>query len=227
MNKRRYQTFILFFLFFSSIVFSQKPPSTLPVEIIYFTGQYEDNSILLLWGTATEHSNAGFEIERRDTLNPWAPLDVFIVGAGDSASPKDYSYRDTSLIGMDFYYYRLKQIDNTGGWEYHDSIRVSLVTGVDDESPVIPGEVRLFQNYPNPFNPTTVISYQLTVGSDVRLKIFDALGNEIAFLVDEYQNAGIHYCTFDVMNHSLSSGIYFYTLSVGTFSETRKLLLIK
>lgn len=83
----------------------------------------------------------------------------------------------------------------------------------------------LKQNYPNPFNPITIINYQLTMFSDVKLKVFDVLGNEVATLVNKKQNAGSYSVTFDGTN--LSSGIYFYRLIAGSYIDTKKLLLIR
>ncbi len=83
----------------------------------------------------------------------------------------------------------------------------------------------LYQDYPNPFNPTTVISYQLPVSSVVTLKVYDVLGREVKTLVSERQTAGIHSITFNAGN--LPSGVYFYRLQAGSFTQTRKLTLIK
>ena len=87
----------------------------------------------------------------------------------------------------------------------------------------------LYQNYPNPFNPNTVISYQLPVNSNVTLKVFDILGNEIAVLVNEYLSAGEYEVEFfpESSLHQQTSGIYFYQLKAGSFVETKKMLLLK
>jgi len=89
----------------------------------------------------------------------------------------------------------------------------------------IPQEFQLYQNYPNPFNPSTVISWQSPVGSHQTLKIYDLLGNEIATLVDEYLPAGSYKVEWNAVN--VPSGIYFYKLNSGIYSETRKMMLIK
>ncbi len=89
----------------------------------------------------------------------------------------------------------------------------------------IPNKYALYQNYPNPFNPSTVISYQLSESSNVTLKVFDILGREIKTLVNQRQNAGTYHVSFDATG--LSSGVYFYRIVAGNFSETKKLLLLK
>lgn len=103
---------------------------------------------------------------------------------------------------------------------------VKITTGVADTEN-IPQSFALYQNYPNPFNPTTVIGYQLSENSWVTLKIYDILGNEVTTLVNEYKNAGKYSVEFRVQNSELPSGIYFYTLRAGNFSETKKLVLLK
>ena len=83
----------------------------------------------------------------------------------------------------------------------------------------------LKQNFPNPFNPTTVIGYQLPVQSIVTLKIFDILGREVKTLINDRQSAGIHSVTFNANN--LPSGVYFYRLHAGSYSATKKLIILK
>lgn len=97
----------------------------------------------------------------------------------------------------------------------------------------IPTTFELKQNYPNPFNPETVISYQLSEISNVQLKVFDLLGREVATLVDEVKNAGIHHFTFSpasggqALYSSLTSGVYFYRLQAGMFVQTKKMVLLR
>ncbi len=93
------------------------------------------------------------------------------------------------------------------------------------ENENLPTKFQLSQNYPNPFNPSTVISYQLTVNSFVTLKVYDVLGREVSTLVNGKQNAGYHSITFDGGN--LPSGVYLCHIQAGTFSATRKMLLLK
>jgi hypothetical protein len=83
----------------------------------------------------------------------------------------------------------------------------------------------LFQNYPNPFNPSTKISYKVGEPGLVQLKVYNVLGVEVANLVNEYKNAGDHSADFNALN--LSSGVYFYSLSVNNFTQTRKMILEK
>ncbi|MBT8380464.1 MAG: T9SS type A sorting domain-containing protein [Ignavibacteria bacterium] len=100
----------------------------------------------------------------------------------------------------------------------------------NNENKTVPDEFALYQNYPNPFNPSTKIKFTIpTVGSSVMnfvlLKVYDVIGNEITTLVNEEKSPGYYEVQFDAS--SLPSGIYFYNLTSGSFSETKKMLLIK
>jgi flagellar hook assembly protein FlgD len=86
-------------------------------------------------------------------------------------------------------------------------------------------DYKLFQNYPNPFNPATNIRYSIKENGIVTIKIYDILGKEIATLVNEKQSPGMYEVTWDASQYS--SGIYFYKLTAGEFSEVKKMILIK
>jgi hypothetical protein len=118
-------------------------------------------------------------------------------------------------------YLRLNLSTNIGV----DIILSDIITAIDDQINYTPDDFVLYQNYPNPFNPSTMISYQLPVGSDVTLKVYDILGNEIVTLVDEYKPAGRYDVEFNAS--ALPSGVYFYHLKAGSFVETKKMILLR
>jgi hypothetical protein len=91
----------------------------------------------------------------------------------------------------------------------------------------IPSEYSLSQNYPNPFNPETTINYTIPFAGNVRLVVCDALGREVAALVNEYKQAGTYNSKLNTQNLGLSSGVYFYTIQAGEFVQTKKMILIK
>jgi hypothetical protein len=101
------------------------------------------------------------------------------------------------------------------------------VTDVEEDqgNTVIPSIFALEQNYPNPFNPTTTINFDVPNASNVILKVYDVLGNEITTLVNEELSPGSYEATFD--GSGLSSGVYFYRMQAGDFVEIRKLVLQK
>ncbi len=101
-----------------------------------------------------------------------------------------------------------------------------IVSHVGDHIPEgTPQGFELFQNYPNPLNPSTSIRYRLPSNADVVLIVYDVLGRELKTLVNERQTAGSHSVTFNASD--LPSGVYFYRLKAGIFSQTKKLLLLK
>jgi hypothetical protein len=102
---------------------------------------------------------------------------------------------------------------------------LSEITGVKVKSDGVPKKYMLEQNYPNPFNPSTTITFSIPSKSFVTLKVFDILGREVVSIVSEEMSAGIYSKQWNAAN--VSSGIYFYRLQVGTFSDTKKLVLIK
>lgn len=101
----------------------------------------------------------------------------------------------------------------------------SSSSGVTENISEIHSKYLLFDNYPNPFNPITTIRYALPSAAHVSLKIFDALGKEIAVLVDRHEDAG--YKSIQFNGDNIGSGVYFYRLSAGNFTQTKKLLLLK
>ena len=84
---------------------------------------------------------------------------------------------------------------------------------------------RFTQNYPNPFNPSTTIRYGLPSRGPVMLTIFTSLGQQVAVLQDGEKDAGFHEVSFDGSN--LPSGVYFYRMQAGAYTETKRLLLLK
>jgi hypothetical protein len=112
-----------------------------------------------------------------------------------------------------------------GNQLYIDSICVKMIPVGISNNGGIPKNFTLSQNYPNPFNPSTQITFSLPKASDVKLVVFDILGREVATLVNGFKQAGTHSIEFNAS--SLSSGVYFYRLESGTFTDTKKMLLLK
>jgi len=83
----------------------------------------------------------------------------------------------------------------------------------------------LYQNYPNPFNPSTAISYRISAVSNVKITVYNALGQNVRTLVDEKKIAGIHSVVFNA--DGLASGTYFYKLTAGNYVKINKMLLLR
>jgi hypothetical protein len=190
--------------------------TVVPVELISFTASIlPGNSVELKWATATELNNSGFYIEKRTEDTEWENTG-YLVGHGTSTETNYYTFIDKDLKSGS-YFYRLKQTDFDGLSRYYnlaEIIEIGLIKMFD-----------LSQNYPNPFNPSTVINFQLNLGNHTNITIYDYLGKEVAVLINEFKQAGIHQVEFNASG--LASGVYFYKIVSGEFTATRKMLLMK
>jgi hypothetical protein len=102
---------------------------------------------------------------------------------------------------------------------------VGTLTGITNGNGNVPDEFALRQNYPNPFNPVTKISYDIPKGSQVRLTVYDMLGREVTQLVNEYKDAGSYEAVWNGV--SQTSGVYFYRIEAGDFTQKMKMILVK
>ncbi|BDQ01594.1 PQQ-dependent sugar dehydrogenase [Ignavibacterium sp.] len=192
-------------------------PTVIPVELGTFNATViEGKKVRLDWFTVTETNNAGFSIERsKDGVN-FKEI-YFVGGNGTTTNRNTYSFVDED-VDYGTYYYRLKQVDHDGSFNYLNVVTVDLG---------LPKSFELRQNFPNPFNPSTKISFTVPDGinNKVTLKVFDLLGNEITTLINETKSAGVYEVEFDASK--LKSGVYIYQLSAGNFSSARKMIYIK
>ena len=121
------------------------------------------------------------------------------------------------------------KMDNTVSVLGKTTTTVIYTDAEDDNSSVLPDNFELYQNYPNPFNPETVIEYSLERSGNVRLEVFNILGQSARVLVDEFQDAGDYKVVWNTLSGSTSypSGVYFYRLTVDANTLTRKMVLMK
>ena len=157
-----------------------------------------------------------------------------VITNSDGDSIINLSEKNLALVTTDFYdsVYRIfvEAFDQSGNSSI-DSMDVYFnnnISSVDDKN--IPVEFSLSQNYPNPFNPSTTIKYAISTKQLVQLKVYDILGNVIATLVNEEKPAGTYEAKFDSNFgniRNLASGIYFYRLQAGSFTETKKMVMLK
>ncbi|MFA6026302.1 MAG: T9SS type A sorting domain-containing protein, partial [Ignavibacteriaceae bacterium] len=198
--------------------------NALPVELYSFAANSKSNEVELNWTTATEVKNYGFEVERIRNeelgIRNWEKVG-FVQGHGNSNSPNEYSFTDKPLGGSEFKY-RLKQIDFDGKYEYSKEVEIDLG---------MPTKFSLEQNYPNPFNPSTVIRYTLPFESNVKLIVYNFIGEVVKELVNETVSSGYQEVRFEA--GKLSSGIYFYILYTTSldgkqnYQSVKKMALIK
>lgn len=190
--------------------------SFVPVELVSFLSEVFGNKVNLSWITASEINNYGFQVERRNTeSNDWVNVG-FVNGNGNSTETQFYSFSDNP-VAVGKYFYRLKQIDFSGSYEYSSEVEAIIREVLN--------EFILNQNFPNPFNPSTKIRFSIPQNGFTRLKVFDVLGNEVSSIIEGELSAGNYELQFDASG--LSSGTYFYSLTSGEFTKTMKMILSK
>jgi len=188
-----------------------------PVELTSFNATINNSDVILSWQTATETNNKGFEILRSiQTENlKWKKIG-FVEGNGTTTNESSYSFTDKNLVQGN-YSYKLTQIDFDG--TKTDSKIVEVEINLQ------PDEFSVSQNYPNPFNPSTTIQYTIPESGNVKLKVFNSIGEEVATLVNNFKEAGSYKVTFNA--NELSSGIYYYKIESGYFTSAKKMNLLK
>jgi hypothetical protein len=192
--------------------FSDTP---VPVELTSFAANVNNlGQVVLNWETASELNNLGFEIERRTETSEFRTVG-FVEGNGTTTQQNSYSYIDKAAE-QGINYYRLKQVDFNGTYDYSDVVEVEVVGPLTFE---------LAQNYPNPFNPSTKIKYSVPESGNIRLSVYNLVGEEVAVLVNGFSQAGFFEVTFDASN--LSTGVYLYKLQSANSVQTKKMMLLK
>ncbi len=194
--------------------------TNVPVELTSFTAKLVSGKVNLEWKTATETNNKGFEVERSLDKISFNSI-AFVDGKGTTTSANSYAYQDKNIAEGKTYYYRLKQIDYDGTYEYSNVIEAK-----ND----VPEVFSLKQNYPNPFNPSTSIKFGLPVDSRVTLQVYNMIGQVVATLADGNYSAGTHNVNFDASG--LTSGMYIYNIKAlgidgKVMNATKKMLMMK
>lgn len=196
-----------------------------PVQLSSFTARSAGGtSVRLDWTTLSETNNYGFEVQKATSpTGSYTTIpNSFVGGHGTSLVRHDYSFTDANA-SPGVFYYRLNQIDLDKSNHFSDPVRVDNTTGVVE--PALPTKTTLAQNYPNPFNPSTVIRYGVAQKGQVMLTVYNALGEQVATLVNGEKAPGYYEVKFAADN--LAAGIYFYRLVAGAFVQTNKLVLVR
>ncbi|MFC2085649.1 T9SS type A sorting domain-containing protein [Bacteroidota bacterium] len=189
----------------------------LPVELTSFVAAVDGGAVDLVWVTASETNNAGFEVESRRAADPagWSK-EAFVDGHGSTVSPRTYRFRIDELE-PGRYAYRLKQVDFDGTFEYSDEIE-ALVE--------VPGVFVLEPAYPNPFNPSTTVRFAVAVEQEVIATLHDASGRQVRELYRGSPPANDMQSIF-VDGQGLASGSYILQLKGESFATSERLMLVK
>ncbi len=194
----------------SSAITPMRPPTNLSAT------QIAGGAIKLTWQDNSS-SELGYYIERKvGSSGTYAVI--------DSVAANVSVYTDAKGVPGNDYFYRVRGYNSFVTSAYSNEVNLTI-TGIKANGTGIPDKFDVSQNYPNPFNPTTIITYQVPVSSVVTLKVYDMLGKEIRTLVNERKSAGFYSAVFVASN--LPSGVYFYRMQAGKYSETKKLTVLK
>ena len=198
------------------------PTNPLPVTLEYFNASVNTRTVNLEWKTTQEINNSGFSIERRmlnsaNQYTEWRAIS-FVTGKGTTNEATIYKYKDDKM-NVGTYQYRLKQIDFNANFEYFN------LTTPDHVTISNPFVFDVSQNYPNPSNPKSKIDFQIPNDGRVVVKVYDISGREVKTLMDDVKTTGFYTVEFD--GSDISSGVYFYKISIGSFSQTKKMILVK
>lgn len=186
----------------------------LPVELIAFEALLDDQSVSLVWETASETNNAGFDVEQ--LLRGEYQKVAFVQGFGTTNEPQSYSFRVEQLpVGE--HSFRLKQIDFDGTVSYSDPVSVSILA---------PSGLALSEAYPNPFNPRTNIELTVAQTQHVKVQAYNTQGQEVGLLYDGLLEANAaHMIAFDASN--LPSGFYLIRATGSQETVTQMVSLVK
>lgn len=186
------------------------------VEFNTFIGKIIDGSkVELKWTDKAGRNHYGYEIERSaiEHVHPeW--LKIGFVESGNKGK-EFYSYVDETFWGGKKFKYRLKQIHPNGSYDYSNEVEIAL----------LPSKYALYQNYPNPFNPTTTIRFSLPKETQLKINIYNTLGELVDTIAEGTYDAGYHKVNFNAS--SLSSGAYIYRIENAEFVQVKKMLLLK
>ena len=191
-----------------------------PTRLKTFDIALEDGAAVLRWETGVELGMEGFSIVRSESeTGVYRELTTETIRASGEATGGRYEWRDESVTANRTYWYKLQEVTTDGlGAEFGPySVVYKLSYGLE-------------QNMPNPFNPTTTIRYALAADGPVRLTIYDVRGARVRELVNGTQRADVYRVMWDGSNDNgerVASGMYFYKLVAGKFTQTRKMMLLK
>ncbi len=191
-----------------------------PVQLAHFSGLVvERKGVELKWETTVEVAHAGFNLLRKSSSDAdYQQVNKHLIR---SDCTNKYSFIDRNITVGEAYNYKLEDVSISGEKTQHDPITVFVAR---------PKDYKLFQNYPNPFNPTTRIEYQLPKPAMLTIKIYNTMGQEVKTLVDEAKEAGYHAVIWNGLDNSgtpVASGVYYYRLVTKTFTEVKKMVLLR
>lgn len=200
------------------------PEGVIPVELNEFNAHSRNNGVEIYWGTASEHNNKGFYVEKATEDNKEFSSIAFVESQnGNSTVSQQYNYFDKDVVNNKTYIYRLRQVDVDGSNcdSYSQERKVKFVFG---------GDVELEANAPNPFSTSTSIAFRISETSNVKLEVLDMFGSVITTLVNGELKANRHVYNWNAATANgnlVAPGTYVYRLTVNGNVYNSKMTVIR
>jgi len=217
------------------VVFPQNEDQTLPVALSSFTAVLTaDLFVRIAWISETETNHLGYNLFRNDSrsLDTATRINPALIDEGSAVGTQmSYAFTDKEVDNNHLYYYWLESVAVDGTLEYAGPIMVVIGDpNAEPPTPVIPVATALLSAFPNPFNPQTNLRYSLKDAGNVKIEVYNARGQLIRSFTRNHEVPGFYSVVWDGKdskgNH-VSSGVYFYRMSSGKYSATRKMMLMK
>lgn len=191
-----------------------------PVELTSFTAEVSPyEGVNVKWETGIEYGNTGFHVLRSlKEDGEYVKINEQLIA---TAPVGQYEYIDQAIAAGRTYYYKLENVNVDGTTSLHGPVKA--------EAPV-PKDFKLVQNFPNPFNPATTMRFDLPKVVQVKLEIYNVLGQKVRTLIDREMEPGYHEMMWDSKNDIgmlVASGVYYYRLIAGDFQDVKKMALLK
>lgn len=208
---------------------------TLPVTLASFTAVLtSDLHVKIAWMAESEVDHAGYNLLRSEVneLSTALRLNASMIDEGTvSGTQISYLYTDTEVYHNALYYYWLESVSLTGESEYFGPIMVLInANGEEPGIPAIPIETKLFSAFPNPFNPSTNLRYSMKEAGDVRIDVYNVKGQILKTFEKHHSLPGYYQVNWDgrdMNGRVVGTGVYFYRMSSGKYSATKKMVLAK
>ncbi len=217
------------------IVLNDGMDLTLPVTLSSFTAVLTaDLQVKIAWISESETGHAGYNVIRSEvsTLSTAMRINDAIIDNGTAnGSQMAYLFTDAEVDSQTTYYYWLESVSLSGESDYYGPLMVTVyAAGEEPGIPEITVETKLFSAFPNPFNPSTNLRYSMKEAGDLAIEVYNVKGQLLRSFNRSHDQAGYYQISWDgrdANGNLAGTGVYFYRMSSGTYSSTRKMIMAK
>ncbi|HCY75393.1 MAG TPA: hypothetical protein DHV28_05690 [Ignavibacteriales bacterium] len=196
------------------LIYKYLDTSYVPIELISFEGESQNDQVVLKWMTASELNNLGFYVKKSLDKKNWKTI-AFVEGKGTTTDINMYEFIDKNVINNKIYY-QLQQLDYDGTFTYSNIVEVTVAIN----------DFTLSQNFPNPANPSTCIAFSIPFRTNVKINLFSIVGEFVMEILNEEIDKGRYNININLSN--LAAGVYIYRMTTNKgYSNVKKLILLK